>query len=88
VKRISAALLARRASLVILPRPYVCKARHAGMLALRGGGVVHYRQDAAAAVKPHEERSMSYTLYYSRAAASMAVHWMLIELGVPSIGVW
>jgi len=26
---------------------------------------------------------MSYILYYSPGAASLAVHWMLIEIGVP-----
>jgi glutathione S-transferase len=26
---------------------------------------------------------MGYTLYYMPATASMCVHWMLIELGVP-----
>jgi glutathione S-transferase len=26
---------------------------------------------------------VTYTLYYSPGSASLAVHWMLIELGVP-----
>lgn len=26
---------------------------------------------------------MNYLLYYSPGAASMAVHWMMIEMGIP-----
>jgi glutathione S-transferase len=31
----------------------------------------------------HRRREMTYTLYYSPGAASMAVHWMLIEAQIP-----
>jgi glutathione S-transferase len=30
-----------------------------------------------------KERSLHYTLYYSPGTASLAIHWMLLELGVP-----
>src|SRR5262245_34013103 len=30
-----------------------------------------------------QDAAVTYTLYYSPGSASLAVHWMLIELGVP-----